>query len=223
MEIKKYDKVDIDKKRWLFLQIGFIITFAILLTVFEWTVYSNEESTGEEMLLGIEIEIEMLPVVREKDLKPPEPKPQFTEQITIVDDETELELDVKFPAIDKIEEIEMIPIEIEEEDEEPVYFFPVETMPEFPGGVSALKKYIAKNLKYPSVAINNDIQGKVFVRFIITHKGEVDSVSVLKSVHPLLDKEAIRVVKELPDWKPETQRGKTLSVWYSLPVTFIIH
>ncbi len=86
--------------------------------------------------------------------------------------------------------IEQLP----ENDEVPILFM-AQSMPEFPGGIKGLQHYISKQIHYPQKAIENDIQGKVFVRFIVNNKGDVERESVIKSIHPLLDKEALRVVK----------------------------
>ena len=99
-------------------------------------------------------------------------------------------------------------------------FFIVEEMPEFPGGDESLRKFIAENVKYPNIARENDIKGKVYVRFCVTYKGAVDQVTIARGVDPLLDEEAIRVVKSLPPWKPGKQRGKAVNVWYTVPINF---
>lgn len=98
----------------------------------------------------------------------------------------------------------------------------VEEMPEFPGGVSALLQYIASNVIYPDDAIKNNIQGKVFIKFVVTPDGSADNVEVSKSVDPLLDNEAIRVIKSLPKFRPGKQGGIPVPVWYSIPVNFKI-
>jgi len=107
-----------------------------------------------------------------------------------------------------------------ESDEVP--FVVVEDMPMFRGGDVALLKYIAENTHYPEAAKGNNIQGKVIIRFCVTAKGDVSRVSVLKGVDPELDKEAIRVVKTLPAFKPGSQGGKDVPVWYMVPITFTL-
>jgi TonB family protein len=96
----------------------------------------------------------------------------------------------------------------------------VEEMPMFPGGDGALLKYIAENTMYPELAKENNIQGKVIVRFCVTSKGSVSQISVLKGVDPELDAEAIRVVNTLPTFRPGSQGGKPVPVWYMVPITF---
>ncbi len=105
--------------------------------------------------------------------------------------------------------------------EDSVYTYnAIDVKPEFPGGESALLSFIGKNTQYPKEAKEAGIEGKVFLGFVIDKTGKVTNVEVLKSVHPLLDSEAIRVVKSMPDWKPGVQRGKKVKVRYQLPINF---
>jgi periplasmic protein TonB len=99
-------------------------------------------------------------------------------------------------------------------------FVIVEEPPEFPGGEDALRKYVAENTKYPAVARENNIQGKVYVRFVVTYDGSVEQVSIVRKVDPLLEEEAMRVVRALPKFKPGKQRGRPVNVWYTLPIVF---
>lgn len=96
----------------------------------------------------------------------------------------------------------------------------VEQNPEFPGGDIELIKFLQQNIVYPKYERDRDIQGKVLVRFVVTAKGEVDSVHVVNKVSPGLDAEAVRVVKMLPRFKPGTQQGKPVSVLFNLPIVF---
>jgi periplasmic protein TonB len=105
-------------------------------------------------------------------------------------------------------------------EQKPVLF--VEEMPAFPGGDAELLKFISGNIKYPEEAINNRVEGKVVVRFVVSVDGTVTSLEILKSVDPLLDKEAMRVVALLPKWKPGKQNGQAVPVWFFVPVTFQI-
>ena len=103
-------------------------------------------------------------------------------------------------------------------------FVVVETMPEFPGGGNdAMAAWIVANLKYPAEAYKSKITGKVLVDFIVSKTGKVKNVTVSKSVHPLLDAEAIRVISSMPDWKPATQGGKGVDVQFKVPVEFRVN
>jgi protein TonB len=96
----------------------------------------------------------------------------------------------------------------------------IEQMPQYPGGESELMSYIAKNLKYPVIAQENGIQGKVILRFVVSKSGVVDKIEVVRSLDPACDKEAVRVVKTLQRWIPGKQNGVNVSVYYTLPIAF---
>jgi len=104
--------------------------------------------------------------------------------------------------------------------EESKVFDVVEEMPQFPGGPSALFEYLSKNIKYPVVAEENGVQGRVIVTFVVERDGSITDVKVVKSVDPSLDKEATRVVKSMPHWIPGKQNGSAVRVKYTVPVTF---
>jgi protein TonB len=112
--------------------------------------------------------------------------------------------------------------EVQEAEPEEIPFVVVEEMPMYPGGEVELLKYIADHTNYPEVAKENNIQGRVIVRFCVTAKGGVSQVSILKGVDPELDSEAIRVVNSLPAFKPGKQGGKPVPVWYMVPITFTL-
>jgi len=96
----------------------------------------------------------------------------------------------------------------------------VEVMPQFPGGQIAMLKYIMENMKYPEQAMKEGIQGRVAVRFIVEKDGSISDVKPILSVHPLLNKEAVRVVESMPKWTPGKQNGKPVRVRFNLPVMF---
>ena len=96
----------------------------------------------------------------------------------------------------------------------------VEVMPQFPGGQIAMLKYIMENIKYPEQAMKEGIQGRVTVRFIVEKDGSISDVKPILSVHPLLNKEAVRVVKSMPKWSPGKQNGKPVRVRFNVPVMF---
>jgi protein TonB len=102
-------------------------------------------------------------------------------------------------------------------------FFIVEDMPEFPGGDEALRKHIADSLDYPEIARKNGIAGKVYVSFVIEKDGSVGDAKIARGVDPSLDKEALRVIKNLPLWKPGKQRGEPVRVQYTVPINFALN
>lgn len=141
-------------------------------------------------------------------------KPEDATQFMTADDVVETVVDAEV-----VEVIEQVQEEIQEEAPQEV-FVVVEEMPSFPGGDVELFKFIYDNIKYPELAKENNIQGKVILRFCVTYKGTVDQVSIVRGVDPSLNNEAIRVIKMLPLWKPGKQGGKPVNVWYSVPINF---
>lgn len=110
---------------------------------------------------------------------------------------------------------------VEEVVEQKVYQY-VEQMPVFPGGQEALLQYIAKNIKYPALALRNQVEGKVFIAFVVGPDGQVTDVKVQKGIGAGCDEEASRVIKNLPKFAPGKQNGRAVSVSYTVPVTFAI-
>jgi TonB family protein len=98
----------------------------------------------------------------------------------------------------------------------------VDEMPVFPGGEEALMKFISGNVKYPDEAKKDRLAGKVFVSFVIDEKGNVADVKVLRGVHPLLDKESMRVISAMPVWQPGKEKGKAVKVQYTIPIQFAL-
>ena len=110
---------------------------------------------------------------------------------------------------------------VEEKKPEPEQVFTaVEQMPQFPGGDAALMKFLSSNINYPQVAMENGVQGRVIVQFVVTKNGSVGEVKVIRSVDRDLDKEAIRLCKSLPKFIPGKMNGQAVNVWYTLPITF---
>ena len=91
-------------------------------------------------------------------------------------------------------------------------------MPEFPGGNSSLMKYLASNLRYPDTG--DDIQGRVVIRFVVRKDGSIDNIEILHSIHPIFDREAVKVIQEMPKWIPGKQNEKPVDVYFTLPIRF---
>lgn len=121
---------------------------------------------------------------------------------------------------EEVQVVEEVQEEVKEEEAPAEVFIVVEEMPTFPGGDKAMMEFIYANIVYPEIAKENNLQGKVSLRFCVTYKGTIDQVQIIKGVDPSLNEEAIRVIKMLPTWKPGKQGGKPVNVWYSVPVTF---
>ncbi len=225
MEIKKSPKANLEDKRLTFVFMGLIVALAILYTAFEWTQreITVHEAENEDFLVEEEIQIDQT-FQEETPPPPPEPEevPEVIEEIKIVDDDVKTE-EVNFTTEDTKEEVKIQQIELpdEEPDEEiEEVFMVVEEMPEFPGGMAKLMKYFSDNVRYPVVAAENGIQGRVICQFTVWKDGTIRDIVVVKGVDKALDKEAVRLIENMPNWKPGKQRGKAVSCKYTVPVSF---
>ncbi|WP_319499626.1 energy transducer TonB [uncultured Draconibacterium sp.] len=228
MELKKTPKADLEAKKNMFWLIGLVVALGLSLLAFEWTTKPSKAADLGQIQTA-EVEEEIIPITREQEVKPPPPPPppKVIEVLNIVDDDVEIEdeLEIEDTEADDLTEIDVAPVietAAEEEEEEAQVFFIVEDMPEFPGGDLALRKYIANAIKYPVIAQENGIQGKVYVTFVVSKTGKVTDAKIARGVDPSLDKEALRVVNALPAWKPGKQRGKPVNVSYTVPINFVL-
>ncbi len=229
MEIKKTPKADLENKRNILLTLGLIIALGAIFAAFEYKSHSKKaDSLGQVQVMDVEDEI--IPITREQEQPPPPPPPppQVVEVLNIVDDDVDIKDDLfidteatKDMIIDVAPVISTVAKE-EEEKEETQVFFIVEDMPEFPGGEAALRQFIASAIKYPVIAQENGIQGRVYVTFVVNTDGSIADAKIARGVDPSLDKEALRVVNTLPKWKPGMQRGKAVRVSYTVPINFVL-
>lgn len=226
MEPKKSKKADLENKKGIFFQIGLVVVLGIILAAFEWSSRPNMESTLGE-LADMDLEEEIIPITRQQDVKPPPPPPppKVADVLNIVEDDVEIEdeLIIEDAEADQNMEIEIVEFEEEEEVAEEEVFFIVEDMPSFQGkGQEGFREWIAQNLRYPEIAAENGISGKVYVQFAVNSKGDVVDAVVVRGVDPALDKEAIRVVTSSPKWTPGKQRGKPVKVQFTFPINFVL-
>ena len=221
MELKKSPQADLDRNKGLFTLIGLVFVLGILLIAFEHRA-SNDNIASLGELGDADFEEEIIPPTRQEEKPPPPPpKPKVVEILEIVEDDVELEEELDMDDSEADEETEVEEVEVEEEESDEVFQFAViEDKPEFPGGMGKLMQYLGKNTKFPQIAKENNIQGRVFVQFVIDKKGKVVDVEIARGVDPYLDKEALRVVKSMPNWKPGKQRGKAVKVSYIVPINF---
>lgn len=223
MEEKKSPKANLENKKLMFTQIGLIISLALAWMVFEIKSYDQREI--DESLLNREVVLdeEMTEITKQEEQKPqPVELPKQTTQLEIVQDDVEVE-DIEINAdVQQTEVIEeyVAPVIEEEEVVEQEIFQIVEEMPEYPGGEKKLLEYVGKSVKYPQIARESGIQGRVFVNFVIEPDGSVSNVKVLRGIGGGCDEEAMRVIKSMAKWKPGKQRGKAVRVSYTLPVNF---
>jgi protein TonB len=217
MEPKKNSEVNLERKKGLFFQIGLVIALLVVLGAFEYKTYEKIAYNLGALNLD-DLEEEIIPITKQ-EIKPPPPPPPPPEIIEIVEDDVEIEdeIEIEDTESDEDEEIEII----EEDDDE--FFMVVENMPIFPGGDLGLMKYIQKHVKYPAIAKEYNITGKVYVSFIVDKSGSVTNVKIVRGVDKNLDAEAVRVVKSLPKYKPGRQRGKSVRVMFTIPINFTLN
>ncbi|WP_282126898.1 energy transducer TonB [Marinifilum flexuosum] len=235
---KKNPNVDLEKRKSLFFEIGLVVALAVTFVSFEWR--SNvKQATQFTSEAEFTIDEEMVPITRQEEIKAPPklpPKIKVADVITIVEDDVEIEeeLEIAEEEINQETEVDIQPIreviaEEEEEDEAQIFVI-VEEMPIFrpdicktrKEGDAELYRHIYKSLRYPVLAQENGITGRVFVKFIVGKDGGIYDVEVLRGVDPSLDQEAIRVIKNLPKFSPGKQRGKPVNVSYTSVIKFVL-
>ena len=128
-------------------------------------------------------------------------------------------IDIQMDSLGNAVMVKKAPVKNQDISGEEIFFI-VEEMPDFPGGDTALRQFIANSVDYPKIAVEKGIQGKVYVTFVVTKDGSVANATIARGVDPSLDKEALRVVNSLPKWKPGKQRGKPVNVSYTVPINF---
>ena len=228
MEAKKSPKADLENKKTLFLQIGLIIALALCLLAFNWTTGQRDDSFFDGMTEQA-IEEEQIPVTEEA---PPEQAPPpdvtVTDLFEIVQDDFVLTTEVSFDddetTEDKVVEIYApVSLQAEEEATEEEVFVIVEDMPKFKGGdINRFREWVQKRVRYPAIASENGIQGRVYLTFVVETSGLVSNVSITRSVDALLDEAAKEAVEASPKWEPGLQRGRPVRVRYSIPIIFQI-
>ena len=222
MEIKKSERASLEKDKLVYVLMGLVFVLSLVYVALEWTEQevTKYEVTDTEFLFEEEVEIQQ--TTQETPPPPPPPAVQEVEVLNVVEDNVETETIEVTTEETETEVVIAAPVEAPvEEEEEEVVFVVVESMPEFPGGQQALFKYLSENVKYPVIAQENGIQGRVICQFVVNKDGSIVDVEVVRSGgDPSLDKEAIRVIKSMPKWKPGKQRGKAVRVKYTVPVNF---
>lgn len=225
MEVKKSPKADLDSKRLTFALIGLVVSLFIVWRVFE--IKSYDKRTLENLQRTVEIiEEEMVEITKQEAPKPqaPAPKPQAT-QIQVVEDDVEVEDEIDINAeVSQEEIIEEYVYEAPEIEEEEIVeaeiFTVVEQMPEFPGGAAEMTRFIQKNIKYPMMARESDIQGRVYINFVVEPDGSVSNVTVMRGIGGGCDEEAVRIVNMMPKWNPGKQRGVAVRCSFTVPIVF---
>ena len=222
MQVKKSEKASLENDKIIYVLMGLVFVLSLCYVALEWTEreVTKYDVTDTEFLFEEEVEIQQ--TSQETPPPPPPPAVQEVEVLNVVEDNVETESIEVNTEETETEVVIAAPVEAPvEEEEEEVVFVVVESMPEFPGGQQALFKYLSENVKYPVIAQENGIQGRVICQFVVNKDGSIVDVEVVRSGGDAsLDKEAVRVIKSMPKWKPGKQRGKAVRVKYTVPVNF---
>lgn len=233
MEIKKSDKANLDKRRRENFLLGLVLALAMLFAALEFTTHPAGLSEDKNLLDDLPEDLDMKPAIEQKDMisasEVPSPASKaITQKVTEVP-KTVATQEIA-PVTSKLvigdgegvakqsdvtEALPQIPI-----TKDSVVLKTVEQLPEFPGGIVQFMKWLTRNLRYPSMAQSQRIQGKVVISFIINKDGSIASPTIVQSADPLLDREAMRVIRMMPHWKPGLQDGKPCRTMFAIPVNF---
>jgi protein TonB len=230
MELKKNPKADLRKNSGLYFVLGLAVVMLIVWGAFEWKTY--DKSNEYDISLNVEDNLdEEVPMTEQIKTPPPPPPPAAPEVIEVVEDEEEVEETViESTETSQEEVIEVEEVEVDEmEDDVDVPFAVIEDVPIFPGCEGAsdkracfnemMQKHIRKNFKYPEIAQEMGVQGKVNVMFTIQKDGSIGNIRY-RGPDKNLEAEALRIIEKLPKMTPGKQRGRAVRVPFSIPITF---
>ena len=235
MEVKKSYSADLEHRRGWFFLTGLAIALGMFFLALHISLTPGDEEADAEMLERIAEDMELSLNRPDKDMvayQHPEPAaPEEKAKIRVVEQAVTTEipeqlmksqasqLDGEGAAKDSASTQKVTPMVMNQTDN-PLNFRVVERLPEFPGGPTEFMKWLTQNLKYPEMALQKKIEGKVTVSFIVNTDGSTSEVKVAKSAHVLLDYEALRVMKMMPKWKPGEDKGKPCRTLMVIPVVF---
>ncbi len=223
IEIKKNPKVDLNSKRGMIFSISMVITLSLVLYAFEWKQYDKsvvELTSRQTNVFEIMIEVPSTVI-------PPPPEVIVQQpQLVAVPDEEEVEQEIKFifdvevTEETKVEEYKPIEMPKVVEEEADQIFVIVEENAQPKGGLSEFYQFVSSNIKYPAQARRLNVEGRVYVEFIIGKDGKISDATAVKGIGAGCDEEAVRIIMAAPSWNPAKQRGKPVRQRMVLPITF---
>ena len=225
MEIKKNPKVDVENKRVMLLEIGLAVALLAVIAVF---LYTPREYRVEQVDMQQAVVEEEITEITRQDQKPPEPPKRteitvITDILNIVTNDEKISTNVDFAEFaEDVEIVQQVAVEEENlEDDQP--FVKVEQMPSFMGGdLLTFRNWVQSKVRFPQIAQENGISGRVLLMFVIERDGTLTNIQVLQTPDSSLSDEAIRVLKTSPKWTPGKQRNQSVRVKYTLPIDFRI-
>lgn len=224
-QVKKSPKANLEVHKGTYILMGLLLGLALIFFAFEW---STETKKLDESIIVQDILAEEEMQVTRRDPTPPPPPPppapETPEILEIVDEKVENTLDIQTEDDQTRQQTAVFtappppkpPVETVTDE----IFVVVENQPEFPGGNAAMMKFLGDNIRYPVIALENGIQGRVICNFVVERDGSITDVQVVRGVDPSLDREAVRVIQSMPRWTPGKQRGQAVRVRFTLPVVF---
>ena len=225
MELKKNPKVDVNNKRVVLLEIGLCLALIAVIGAF---LYTPGEVVVEKIDMNYgPVEEQITEITRQEEQKPEPPKKTeitvITDVLNIVTNDEKIETSIDFTEYDEdVEIVQQVAVE-EEEIEEDQPFVKVEEMPSFQGGdITKFRNWVQGKVRYPQIAQENNITGRVLLQFVIEKDGSLTNIQVIQTPDSSLSDEAIRVLKTSPKWTPGKQRNQNVRVKYTLPVDFRI-
>ena len=221
MKSRKTAKADLENKVAVYFEIGLVLALAVVYLAFNTRSYKKQSVEIQQPKAQQTIQ-ENVPVTVQKENLPLPPK-EVT-QLHIVNNnrniDENIDIDMNATPNTPVKNYNLTREEPEVADKLP--FQIVEDMPHFPGGEAALMRYLSAHIHYPALAKESNIQGTVFIKFVVESDGSIARVEVIRGIGGGCDREAIRVVKSMPKWIPGKQRGKPVAVFFNLPVKFTL-
>lgn len=223
LEIKKNPNVDLNKKQSLIFSISMVVTLSMVLFAFEWKQYDKtlvELTSKQTNVFEAMIEVPSTVIPPPPEIVVQQPK------LVAVPDEEEIEQEIKFvfdvevTEETKVEEYKPVEIpKVEEEDVDQIFVI-VEENAQPKGGMAEFYRYVGENIKYPAQARRMQVEGRVYVEFIVGKDGKIFDATAVKGIGAGCDEEAVRIIMSAPAWNPGKQRGKPVRQRMVLPITF---
>ncbi|MEA5127998.1 MAG: energy transducer TonB [Proteiniphilum sp.] len=224
-EVKKSPRANLEGHRGTYILMGLVLAVSLLFFAFEWSTETRK--LDETVLVQDVLAEEEIEITRRDPTPPPPPpppEPAAPEEIVVVEEKVETRMEIKTEDDQSQRQTEVYipppPPKPKHEEVTEEIFVVVEEQPEFPGGNAAMMKFLSDNIRYPVIAQENGIQGRVICNFVVERDGSITDVQVVRGQDPSLDREAIRVIQQMPKWKPGKQRGSAVRVRFTLPVVF---
>jgi protein TonB len=224
-EVKKSPKANLEVHKGTYIMMGLVLGVSLLFFAFEWSTKTSK--LDENVLVQDVLAEEEIEITRRDPTPPPPPpppEPETPEIIEVVEEKVETKLEIQVEDDQSQRQMQAYvpppPPKPKQEEVTEEIFVVVENQPEFPGGNTAMMKFLSDNIKYPVIAQENGIQGRVICNFVVERDGSITDVQVVRGVDLSLDREAVRVIQQMPRWKPGKQRGQAVRVRFTLPVVF---